>query len=305
MRQFPSQGAVPQQFKQLIHKLASFGTFGRTIYGPNADLGLFISNTTSLHNLFRASLQALIQWGSTSQTPTTQGPPPNYHPSLLCSALAILGTRQVLDIILEEVARGGSSMSTNGSLTVAIDVVATLVCAPFPGSSVSTSPDWTHAGPPCAARNGRISLRDALALEFNDIAALWMKDRQRAAAIVHLHRRVETHMMAVANQQHANAAAVVAEISGVVGDNGAAETMAFDAANAAAAVAAEMRVNPSVGMDMDLGPDSGLGTAMDLDLSAGADLDDLLGGSNMNFDGEEDIFAGLVGPDDLDLTSFG
>ncbi len=174
-RRYPSVGNATLLLESLKPHLG----YERTAYCTTAEIESWTSASGGkLRHAVKTFVHSLITW--------TSSPAPNYTHRVLFTALAILGARSVLWLIVDEV----KSQTGNASLA-ALDVGVSLICAPSTHNS-PTAVDWitSPVSAPIPPRS-RLNLRDALRLELDDAAHLFNTDPLAAETIVRLHRKVE------------------------------------------------------------------------------------------------------------------
>jgi mediator of RNA polymerase II transcription subunit 5 len=239
-----------------------------TLFHPYPELQAIRNTPTSVKSVLRSTLQFLVDWGSTLAINPMQRAP-NYTPRTLHVAIGIIGARGVISTILEELKSHMALPDT--SAPIALDIFTTLICAPIPGTSHSPT-DWIHAS--TSARNGRLSLREALKLEFEDATKLIQSDQLMAESVVRLHRRVEAQMSMILT----NMSEIPDPLMPAMADDTTAGAVDL------AAVADSMDFTTDTVIQ-----DAALGMGMDVDpTGAGADLN--LG----SLDGDDDLFAELM-----------
>lgn len=265
----PQHAAV---FEAEITRLDQQAEPRMTIYHPYPELQAFRSTHMSVKAALRNMLQSLMDWGSTLTINPMQRPP-NYTPRTLHIAIAVMGARTVLVTILEELKTHMRLPDTSGP--IALDIFTTLICSPVPGSRHSPT-DWMHT--PFSTGNGRLTLREALKLEFEEATKLIQSDQLMAECVVRLYRRVEAQLSMILTNIADLPAPLLPELSAMADDAAAAVDLA------AVADAVE---------GMDFTTDPGLGLSMDLDPTTAGSGMDLLG-SGGGLGGEEDIFADLM-----------
>lgn len=167
--------------------------------GPNGGLG---NNTAApvhggLSAAVRHTIQDLVRWAS---QPALSGLPIAYTHRQTLAALKMLGAKQLLTILLDEL----KTLTDSGQGPVAYDVVTAIICAPdVTNDTLSTNPslppvvDETTGSfggaPPPMQR--RITLREALKTEAENWKTLLKGDNPAMAEIVvRLYRRVEAQM---------------------------------------------------------------------------------------------------------------
>lgn len=267
----------------------------RSNFSPCPELATWISAPGSLKHAFQTSLQALITWSTNVTVNPIQHPPP-YNHRLLLIATQILGAEKVLHILLDEIKSRTAPGDPTGA--VALDIATTMVCAPTTSSNSSIAIDWALSPTPIPARprGGRLSLRDALNLEFDKATDLISTNTLFAEAIVRLHRRVEAQLSAsniVPMGDLATAAQIPTILPGlnITGD-------AQSAVNAAVVAAAQQGTLNFAGAGaMDLS--AGDTMTMDLTGDVGTGMD-LLGDGGLGT-GDDDIFGGLELDENMDF----
>jgi mediator of RNA polymerase II transcription subunit 5 len=271
----------------------------------------------SLRAALRSTMQSLVLWSS---APTLNMAPPSYTHRQIFNAQVIMGARNTLRCILDEV----KSQTEAGSGSVALDIATSLVCAPSQRDSPVTV-DWPRSPPPATnsansteapppARQPshprtRLNLRGALKLELEDAGALFSADAGLAESTVRLNRLVEAHLTEMAAAATAADVAAADGMQGILGD-GVDMAMADAVADAAAAESLGMgglgdgaggmdvtgtgAGSTSTGLDgmeglLGMGDASGLGDAglgdgsMDLGVMPGGDDDDIFGDLQLEF----------------------
>ena len=154
----------------------------------------------------KTTIRALVAWSTNTTSYVTI--PPYTHRQLL-ETLRILGAKQVLSHLLDEILSHHRSSSTSNSprgpsptpLEICTDIITTLICAPSSHSFSPTKPPTTSPSnisppppnTPTTATNTKhqLTLRDALSYEFDHSYDLSKQDLLRAEIIVRLHRQVE------------------------------------------------------------------------------------------------------------------
>lgn len=268
----------------------------RSNFSPCPELPTWISAPGSLKHAFQTSLQSLITWSTNVTVNPIQHPPPYNHRQLLI-AIQILGAKAVLQVLLYEIKSRTAPGDPTGA--VALDIATTIVCAPTTSSNSPITLDWALSPAPIPLRphGGRLSLRDALNLEFEKATDLINTDTLLAESIVRLHRRVEAQLSASNVPPMADLAAA-AQMPTILPDlniPGDAQS-AVDAAVAAAAQQGTLDFGTGAGA-MDLTGGNGMGMDLTGDVGAGMDL---LGDGGLGT-GDDDIFGGLELDDTMDF----
>lgn len=153
----------------------------------------------------KTTIRALVAWSTNTIAYVTI--PPYTHRQLL-ETLRILGPKQVLSHLLDEILSHYPSSSTSNSqpgtsptpLEICTDITTTLICAPsslsfstskLPNTSSSNTPPPPPTTTAIGSTKRQLSLRDALSYEFDHCYTVSKQDLRRAETIVRLHRQVE------------------------------------------------------------------------------------------------------------------
>lgn len=232
----------------------------------------------------RNTLQSLVLWSTNSEISMA---PQSYTHRQLLAGIQILGATRVLGTLLDEV----KQQTEAGSGHLALDIAATIICAPM-AESFAVDQNSCHpvdstkeSLPRCSV----LTLRDALALQHENVPRISEKDPLRAEVIVRLWRRVSVltappsqvsnidvsniiHNMhlGVDGQDRMDLEPDGAGVGGGVGEEDP-DNINQMLDNAAAAAAAGMEGGVGVGQDMGL--DAGA-TGMDA-------IDDVLNAADM------------------------
>jgi mediator of RNA polymerase II transcription subunit 5 len=178
--------AQQQQLQPLLDRVKSSSDYKRTPCSAKEELDMWTKpsgNTLAIS--VRNTLQQLILWSST-MNPN----PPSYTHRLIYTSLSLIGARNTLRAILDEI----KSQTGSGNDSIALDIAAALICAP----TVANSPipiDWVASSIPSpASQRTRINLPEVLKYEAEDAAVLYSKDQAMAEIIIRLHRLVEAQI---------------------------------------------------------------------------------------------------------------
>ncbi|KAF2745715.1 Med5-domain-containing protein [Sporormia fimetaria CBS 119925] len=244
------------------------------------------SNT--LHAGIRQVVQQLSHWMTAATVLQVPQTVPGYTHRLIYASLRILGVHSTLRAILEEV----KAQTAAGNGEAALDVATSIICAPTLSNSVLNT-DITSAAP----MRTRLNLREMLKVSFDNAATLVPTEPILAETIVRLHRRVEAHIVAVADASLATAQLDMANVGiADIPQDAAALDKVLEEAAAVAAASSAMQANQqafqsngqhpldlsSGAMDLGIGapnpglaPDMGGLTDLDLgDMGLGMDLGD-------------------------------
>ncbi|KAJ5949659.1 hypothetical protein N7454_001243 [Penicillium verhagenii] len=229
----------------------------------------------------RNTLQALVMWSTNS---VMNMAPQSYSHRQILAGIRILGASRVLNALLDEL----KQQTETGSGDLALDIVATITSAPMP-ESFAVDQNSCHPVDPTKEALPRcqiLTLRDALALQHDNVPKISEKDPLRAEIIVRLWRRVSMLTTPPAQVPNIDVSSIIhnmdlgvdtsdrmdlepsAGVGGAVGDDDS-ENIDQMLDNAAAAAAA--------GMDGGIGQDMGLDEG-----TAGMDaIDDVLNAADM------------------------
>ncbi|KAG6034550.1 hypothetical protein E4U41_006495 [Claviceps citrina] len=246
------------------------------------------SSSAGIVGALRHTVQTLMQWAIHSPTLMM---PMSYTHRLLIAVTRLLGAKQTLQILVDEI----RSQSEAGSASIVYDVVGAMICAPdvtneAPPTSTTTPLDTSGNVPPATATAAaavplpaptrRLTLRQVLGSMAEQARKLQREDAVLADIVVRLHRRVEAHM-AVLPQPRTMLQAPGIQLDLAAGGTGLG---GVDAMAAAAAGGVDR-----IGLDMGLG--GGSGSAGVLDTTGDGDL---FGGLDTSMD--------MFGWDGMDLT---
>ncbi|KAJ6024356.1 hypothetical protein N7540_005153 [Penicillium herquei] len=233
----------------------------------------------------RSTFQSLVLWSANSEMNMA---PHSYSHRQVLAGIRILGASRILEALLDEL----KQQSEAGSVDLALDIAATMICAPMP-ESFAVDQSTCHPIDPSKESLPRCSiltLRDALSLQHENVPKISEKDHLRAEIIVRLSRRVRLLSTAPSQVSNLDVSNIIQNMDlGVDGqDRMDLEPSAVDGQpsigdedpdninqmldNAAAAAVAGMDGGVSVGQDMGL----------DHTGSAGMDaIDDVLNAADM------------------------
>ncbi|KAL8935633.1 MAG: hypothetical protein Q9216_005326, partial [Gyalolechia sp. 2 TL-2023] len=175
----PLQDTLKQHMQKHRHAAAAFSELETWATTPRLGLQSALSN----------SIHSLIVWclAESSGTAGTSSPP-NYTHRLLRSAVLLLGAKATLKVLIDEIVAQIDNGNGNGNeqdVDIILDIVVTMIVAPNPTSSSSR----------------RLSLRDVLRAEFEDVNELSKTDAGRARVVVRLQRRVGNYLFSTTGQE--------------------------------------------------------------------------------------------------------
>ncbi|KAK8041323.1 Mediator of RNA polymerase II transcription subunit 5 [Apiospora phragmitis] len=194
LRSYQRQNPSSQEVEPLLKAIKDNVKVSRRTGGADhKEIEQWTSSTQSVSLVasLRQVLQGFVQWG---MNPGMNIMPTSYTHRQMLVALKILGPKQFLQVVLEEV----KQQTEAGSASIAYDVATALVCAPDvtnipPPPAPTMLGDPTHQmSPPLQTR---VSLRQALRWEAEDFKKIQKSDPVMAEIVVRLYRRVETQMV--------------------------------------------------------------------------------------------------------------
>ncbi|KAJ5570462.1 uncharacterized protein N7459_009892 [Penicillium hispanicum] len=256
--------------KPILDALDPYLSFRRVGSCHRSELDSWAAQTTGgLPGSIRNTLQSLVLWSTNSDI--TMAPQSYTHRQLLVG-IRILGATRVLAALVDEL----KQQTEAGSGDLALDIAAAMICAPM-AESFAVDQNTCHpvdstkeSLPRCAP----LTLRDALALQHENVPKVSEKDPLRAEVVVRLWRRVSVltappsqvsnidvsniiHNMhlGVDGQDRMDLEPAGADVGEEDPDN---INQMLDKAAAAAAAAAGMDGGVDVGQDMGLGGGAGM-----------------------------------------------
>lgn len=138
----------------------------------------------------RNTYQSLVLWSTNPEISMT---PPSYTHRQILAGIHTLGSVRVFRALLDEL----KLQTETGSGDLALDILATLVCAPL-AESFTVNQAAYHPSPHLPKdripRCSILTLRDALLFQHETVAKTSETDPLRAELTVRLHRRVEALM---------------------------------------------------------------------------------------------------------------
>ncbi|KAJ5745445.1 hypothetical protein N7520_010627 [Penicillium odoratum] len=172
--------------KPILDALDPYLSFRRVGACHRSELDSWSAQTAGgLPGSIRNTLQSLVMWSTNSVI--TMAPQSYSHRQIL-AGIRILGASRVLEALLDEL----KQQTETGSGDLALDIVATITCAPMP-ESFAVDQNSCHPVDPSKEALPRcqiLTLRDALAIQHENVPKISEKDPLRAEIIVRLWRRV-------------------------------------------------------------------------------------------------------------------
>ncbi|RAO64039.1 uncharacterized protein BHQ10_000051 [Talaromyces amestolkiae] len=240
---------IQQEIQAILDILDPYLSFQCNGNSRRSELDSWTTHADGICGAIRVTFQGLVLWSASAEMSMS---PHAYTHRLILAGIRLSTASNVLSVLLDELKAQAEEAS--GSLDLAIDIAATLICAPIPESFAQEQTiyhplDTTkEAFPRCLL----LTLRQALMIQHQNVPKLSEKDPTRAEVIVRLTRRVNALLTPPA---HVGAL----DVSNIIDD------MNLEAAAAAAAAGHDV---------MDLS--NGNGTPNDQGAAPGESIDQIL-----------------------------
>jgi mediator of RNA polymerase II transcription subunit 5 len=174
--------------KPILDVLDSHHSFQRTGSAHHTELEGWAANPGGggIVASIRSTFSSLVLWSTESEISMT---PSSYTHRQILAGIRLLGSTRVLGGLIDELKLQTESESAD----LALDIAATLICAPMPESFAVEQAPYHPLDPSKDAlpRCPILTLRAALALQRESLSSLLERDPLQAQLIVRLHRRVE------------------------------------------------------------------------------------------------------------------
>lgn len=294
LRQVQKQNPKRNDIDLIISNLKPYVDFRRRAFTPCPELQTWRAQG-GIRQSLKSTFQGLIIWGAGGGQ---QLSPPHYNPRLILIADCILGAPTTLHILLEEIK--SQTEAPDGNAAIALDIATSFICAPKSENS-PIHIGWAHSPLPVPPVTGkgtkRLSLREALKLEFENATELVQRDSLMAETVVRLYRAVEAQLdFEVAPLPDTLPSLLPLNGDGAaVGDQGGLFGTDDNAASMGLGGSGDLGLGGSGGMDLGgaEGMDLGLGDGLMGDLKMDG-TDDLFGETMKGVDDDDDVFGGLV-----------
>ncbi|KAI9923978.1 mediator complex subunit [Aspergillus wentii] len=170
--------------KPILDALEPYLSFQRVGSSRKSELESWTTSSGGgLLGSIRNTFQSLVLW---STNPDISMAPHSYTHRQLIAGVRLLGSVRVLRGLIEEL----KMQSEGGSGDIALDVAATMICAPMAESFDIDPTDQVEPKQEPLPRCPILTLRDALVLQHQSVPRISEKDPLRAEVIVRLYRRV-------------------------------------------------------------------------------------------------------------------
>lgn len=281
--------------KPILDALEPYLSFRRVGSSHRSELDIWAAQPVGgLPGSIRSTLQSLVLWSGNSEMAVQ---PQSYTHRQILAGIRILGSTRVLGAMLDEL----KQQAETGSIDLALDVAASIVCAPM-GESFAVDQNCCQpvdstkeALPRCPI----LTLRDALALQHDNVPKISEKDPVRAEIVVRLWRRVSVLAAPPSQVSNIDVSNIIQNMhlggvdgqdrmdleptAGGVGDHGVGDDNPDNISDmldkAAAAAAAGM--DGGIGVGQDLGQDLGLNVDTGMDTTGMDAIDDVLNAADM------------------------
>ncbi|ODH38206.1 hypothetical protein ACO22_02480 [Paracoccidioides brasiliensis] len=262
----------------------------------------------------RNAFSSLVLW---STDPDISMTPPSYTHRQLVAGIKLVGAARVLRGIVDEL----RLQAETGSGDIALDIAATLICAPLSESFAAEQAEFhpLNSSKDAISRRSILTLRDALAFERDSISKMIDTDTLRAELIVRLNRRVDSltaipqitqevsnidvsnimqdinldeEHMGIGGQGQAHDTDQGGKQTGQPdqrGEDAGSLSQILDATEAVASRAGELGTGNGQGMGM------GIGIGMGMDGGMDTSIDDVLNGADMGVDNPEFLDLDMEG----------
>ncbi|KAF9888234.1 mediator complex subunit [Aspergillus nanangensis] len=265
--------------KPILDALEPCLSFPRTSSCHRSELeGWTTHSPGGLLGSVRGTMQSLFIWSTSLDVSM---PPPSYTHRQIISGVRMLGSARVLGAILDELKM--QFEADNGDLV--LDIAATIICAPL-AESFAVEQNTFHPSDPSTDPLPRcpiLTLRDALALQHDNVPKMLEKDPSRAEVVVRLYRRVNALVTPTAQVPNLDMSNIIQDMqldveghdqmnleppsggNGVgVGDDATNIDQMIDNAAAAAAAGLDSGVGQGMGGGMDTSIDDVILNAADI-----------------------------------------
>src|SRR5436189_5610318 len=174
--------------KPILDVLDSHHSFQRTGSAHHTELEGWAVNPGGggIVASIRSTFSSLVLWSTAPEMSMT---PSSFTHRQILAGIRLLGSTRVLCGLIDEL----KLQTETGSADLALDIAATLICAPMAECFVVEQASYHSLDPSKDAvpRYPILTLRAALSLQRESMASLLERDPLRAQLIVRLHRRVE------------------------------------------------------------------------------------------------------------------
>jgi mediator of RNA polymerase II transcription subunit 5 len=178
---------IQQEIQSLLDILDPYLSFQCNGNSRRSELDSWTTHADGICGVIRVTFQGLILWSASAEMSMS---PHAYTHRLILAGIRLSTASNVLSVLIDELK--AQAEEAGGSLDLAIDIAATLICAPIPESFAQEQTiyhpiDTTkEAFPRCLL----LTLRQALMVQHQNVPKLSEKDPTRAEVIVRLTRRV-------------------------------------------------------------------------------------------------------------------
>lgn len=184
-----SQHDIQQDIQSLLDLLDPYLSFQCNGNSRRSELDPWTTHADGICGMIRSTFQGLVLWSASAEMSMS---PHAYTHRLILAGVRLCTASNVLSVLIDELKAQAEDAS--GSLDLAIDVAATLVCAPMPESFAQEQVIYHPIDPSKEAfpRCRILTLRQALIIQHQNVPKLSEKDTSRAEVTVRLARRVNS-----------------------------------------------------------------------------------------------------------------
>jgi mediator of RNA polymerase II transcription subunit 5 len=194
--------------KPILDALEPYLSFQRNGSSRRSELDSWTSHSGGLSGCIRSTFHGLVLWSASADVSMS---PHSYTHRQVLAGIRLLTASRVLPVLIDEL----KSQAESGTLDLALDVAATLICAPMPESFALEQAMYhpidtnKESLPRCAI----LTLRDALLLQHETVPKLSEKDPLRAEIIVRLTRRVNSLLVLPAHVANLDVSNIMQDIN--------------------------------------------------------------------------------------------
>ncbi|KAH8693155.1 putative RNA polymerase II mediator complex subunit Nut1 [Talaromyces proteolyticus] len=173
--------------KPILDVLEPYLSFQRNGSSRRSELDSWTSHAGGLSGSIRNTFHGLVLWSASADINMS---PHSYTHRQILTGIRLLTASRILPVLIDEL----KSQAESGTLDLALDVAATLICSPVPEAFAMEQAMYHPVDPSKEAlpQCPILTLRDVLILQHQTVPKLSEKDPSRAEIIVRLTRRVNS-----------------------------------------------------------------------------------------------------------------
>lgn len=184
------QQEIQQTIQSILDILDPYLSFQCNGNSRRSELDPWTTHADGICGTIRTTLQGLILWSASAEMSMS---PHAYTHRLILAGIRLSTASNVLSVVIDELKTQAEDAS--GNFDLALDIAATLVCAPMPESFAQEQTMYRPPIDPSKEAFPRcriLTLRQALMIQHGNVPKLSAKDSARAEVIVRLTRRVNS-----------------------------------------------------------------------------------------------------------------